>query len=317
MDVILHIGAHRTATTTFQHYARGQSQALATQGVAFWGPGRTRNGLFRGLYDRGAEPAADADAAYRRATGRIALNAERARDRGRKVLIVSDENMAGSVRENLRTNTLYPGIGMRLARVHGAFGGKVDQVILSIRSLELYWASALGFGLTRGRRVPDENVTDRLVTSPRSWRDVIADVACAMPEARLRVLPFETLNGRPDAMLSEILDQQPVPRDPQEQRLNATPGLASLRDITGGAGLPKGDGRWQPFNTEQAAALRETYQDDLIWLAAGADGMAEPMAYMPRKTTRHEAGTTPPETDMTRGRSNDSQQRRMAPPRRG
>jgi len=49
MDVILHIGAHRTATTTFQKYMRSRSAEFAARGVAFWGPLRTRRGLFAGL----------------------------------------------------------------------------------------------------------------------------------------------------------------------------------------------------------------------------------------------------------------------------
>ena len=54
MDVILHIGVHRTATTTFQAYLRERSDMLADQGLAFWGPRRTRNGLFHGIHGQGA-----------------------------------------------------------------------------------------------------------------------------------------------------------------------------------------------------------------------------------------------------------------------
>ena len=32
MDVILHLGAHRTATTTFQHYVRDHLEVLSTGG---------------------------------------------------------------------------------------------------------------------------------------------------------------------------------------------------------------------------------------------------------------------------------------------
>ncbi|WP_428926038.1 hypothetical protein [Marinibacterium sp. SX1] len=360
MDVILHIGVHRTGTTTFQTYLRERSDMLADQGLAFWGPRRTRNGLFHGIHGQGA----GSGARFRRATGRIALNIARSRDRGRAVLLVSDENMSGSVCDNLRAGGLYPGIGERLTRVHIAFGGKVDQVVLTIRSLDHYWSSALGYGLTRGQPLPDADRLDRLVTAPRSWRDVIADVACAMPDARIRVAPFETLGGRPDALLAEILGR-PAPRDDADLWLNRTPGLAALRRLAGegpqsGALLPEGEGRWHPFDPAQAAALRETYQDDLFWLAAGADGLAETMAYaapgparqaahgtgdslapgadhatgntrardvdhatdparpagLAPPSTKTEAEPNPPVTDMTRGRSNDSQQRRMAPHRR-
>ena len=50
MEIVLHIGAHRTATTSFQAYMRGNAPGLVQGGVAFWGPLRTRNGLFSGLW---------------------------------------------------------------------------------------------------------------------------------------------------------------------------------------------------------------------------------------------------------------------------
>lgn len=331
MDVILHIGAHRTATTTFQHYLRAQSDWLDRADVGFWGPGRTRSGLFHGLhaagYGAGGSPTDGSQPACRRAMGRVALNLAQARDRGRAVLLVSDENMAGSVRDNLRSGRLYPGIGARLSRLHAAFGGQVSQVVLTIRSQDLYWTSALAFGVTRGCRVPRTEDLDRIVTAARSWRDVIADVACAMPGARIRALPFEAMGGRPETLLSAMLGRA-VPAG-ERRHLNRAPDLAALREIAGADGLPDGlsdglsagHGRWQPFDAHQAAALRETYQDDLFWLAAGADGLAEPISKTANTThsnttkPTNEAGQTPPPTDMTRGRSHDSQQRRMAPPR--
>lgn len=44
MDVILHIGAQRTATTSFQAYMRANSADLSAQGIGYWGPHRTRRG---------------------------------------------------------------------------------------------------------------------------------------------------------------------------------------------------------------------------------------------------------------------------------
>ena len=39
--------------------------------------------------------------------------------------------------------------------------------------------------------------------------------------------------------------------------------------------MPEGDGRWDPFNDLQRATLREIWADDLFWLRAGADGLAQ------------------------------------------
>ncbi|MDK3074940.1 hypothetical protein QO034_17765 [Sedimentitalea sp. JM2-8] len=73
------------------------------------------------------------------------------------------------------------------------------------------------------------------------------------------------------------------------------------------AQLPEGDGRRQPFPAEQIAVFRGSYADDLMWMSAGADGLARPMDD-PDKTG---AGPNLPSTDTTRGRPNDNQERRM------
>lgn len=307
MEIILHIGAHRCATTSFQHYLRSSADRLARDGIGFWGPRRTRTGLFRGVIPGpGVAPRRDP---ARRAAGRIALSLGRSRAAGVEQLIVSDENIIGSVRENLRLGELYSGIGERVARYVHAFGGRIGAVALTIRSPEWYWASALGYAMTRGRAVPGPLTVHRLATSPRSWRDVVPDVACAAPGARVIVLPFETFARRPDAQL-RVLTERRAPSEHARAWLNATPRLPELRALvaeTGAGALPTGTGRWQPFDAAQCAALRETYADDMMWLAGGADGLAQ----LARDPDKPEAGLHPPKTDLTRGR-HDEQDRRLA-----
>ncbi|UWQ90260.1 hypothetical protein QEZ52_15975 [Aliisedimentitalea scapharcae] len=308
MNVFLHIGAHRCATTTFQDYLRQNATQLGVQGTGFWGPRRTRSGLFNGIVPApGVNTGRDKQ---RRAQGRVQLNLTRCAGLGVQQLIVSDENMLGSVRANLRMGDLYCGVGERMARFGAAFGGRVTDVVLSIRSLEYYWASALGYSVTRGRRLPTPAELKRLVASRRSWRDVITDVACAIPEARIRVLPFETYAGRPDAQL-QAMTHLPAPRTHARLWHNATPRLPELRSLVAPeqmAALPAGDGRWQPFTPGQQLALRETYADDLMWLTAGADGLAR----LARDPDNKMVGQNLPWTDLTRGRPYDDEDRRLA-----
>jgi hypothetical protein len=315
MDVIVHIGAHRCATTSFQNYLRLNSDRLSEQGVGFWGPYRTRAGLFRGILP-GPYVATGRDL-HRRAIGRVQMHLARSAGLGLRTLLVSDENMAGTMRENLRMGELYCGIGERLARYGGAFDGRIRHVVLNIRSLDTYWASALGFGLTRGRGLPSRAQLHRLANSPRCWRDVITDVACALPNATIWALPFEVFAGRPEAQLAAIARISP-PKNHARDWLNPTPRLPRLRALAADLGenwpLPEGDGRWQPFAPPQAAMLREAYADDLMWLTGGADGLARLMPD-PDKTSdsgKIQAGLNPPRPDMTRGRHDDQQERRVA-----
>lgn len=307
MNVILHVGAHRCATTTFQYYLRENRQRLTEQGIGFWGPGRTRYGLFSGILP-GPRVARGRDL-NRRAKGRIRMNLARCAENGLRTMVVSDENVMGSVRANLRLGGLYDGVGERLARFSDAFDGAITDVVLNIRSLDLYWASALGFALTRGFNVPSRTMLSRFVDSPRSWRDVITDVSCAVGDARLWVLPFETFAGRPDAQLMTMTGAA-APATHARAWLNATPRLEDLRDQLGrrADAMPAGEGRWQPFDTMQCAALREKYVDDLFWLAAGADGLAWLMDDPDTIRARMNGSGD----DLTRGNRNDSQERGLA-----
>ena len=50
MDVILHVGAHRTGTTSLQAFLERNRQLLNDNGIAVWTPRWTRSALFSGLY---------------------------------------------------------------------------------------------------------------------------------------------------------------------------------------------------------------------------------------------------------------------------
>ncbi len=279
MDVILHIGAHRTATTTFQHYMRTHMDALNTAKLTFWGPLRTRKGLFDGLGLESGRIGVEKRRA--RGVGRVQVQLERHHNIGVRHLVVSDENMIGSVRDNLKRQRLYPGIGERVARYVQAFEGHLTRVVLSIRSLESFWASSLAYGVPKGARVPNASGLDRLVTQPRSWRDVITDLSCALPDdVELLIAPFERLAGRPDDMLEYMVQGQLVaPRRDADSWRNKSPELTDLHEALRDRGepcelLPQDSGVWHAFDRMQAATLREIYADDLFWLRAGADGMA-------------------------------------------
>lgn len=313
MKVILHVGAHRCATTTFQDYLRRNSGRLERRGIGFWGPRRTRNGLFSGIQP-GPGVATGRDLP-RRAAGRVQIQLTRSAGLGVGHLVVSDENMMGSVRMNLRMGALYCGVGERMARFAQVFGARATEVVLSVRALDAFWTSSLGYALARGCAVPPDTLFARLADHPRSWRDVIEDLACAMPNARIRVAPFETFAGRPEALL-QAMTGTPGPKQHTRNWLNATLRLPELRKQIGAeraAGLPVGDGRWVPFSPGQCAAMRGRYGEDLEWLAAGGDGLAS-LLCGPDETKKdaRRAGPTLPPNDMTRGRRHDIEDRGMA-----
>ncbi|MEP4197559.1 MAG: hypothetical protein ABJL99_18200 [Aliishimia sp.] len=244
--------------------------------MAFWGPRRTRKGLFSGLIPY--KPGGGWKGAQCRAEGRIQLNIERARIAGIQTVLVSDENMIGSVRANMRTAELYPAIGERMSRYAQAFNGKITRIALGIRAQDRYWSSAIAYGVARGHPVPRKRKLESIATNTRSWRDVVTDLNCAVPGAEICVLPYESYYANPQTLLSKTC-KIVAPVQGGHEWLNRAPDLPKLRCMLEERGedpaqLPKGDGHWQPFSDTQIATMQEKFADDLFWLAAGAGGLA-------------------------------------------
>jgi len=282
VDVVLHIGAHRTGTTTLQSYLAQNRVELLQAGAEVWGPERTRSGLFSGLVKRPDDITREVAQRAQRSTGRIKMEMHRLHHIGRQSLIVSEENMIGAMGNNLRASRLYPAVGARLDRFATAFGDRCRRIAISIRSYDSYWASGLAFALPRGRAMPDQTALDRLVTQPMRWRQLIEQAAAVFPRAEVVVWPFEAFCGQPERQLSLMLgDGAALPGRGRREWINASPGRDALRRVLldrdeaeAAERLPAGDGRWQPFAPHQSAVLRAQYQEDLTWLRHGADGLA-------------------------------------------
>jgi len=312
MDITLHLGAHRTASTVFQNYLRENRKDLRRHRISVWGPDRTRGGLLRGVIPIPGTQETPNDQ-FCRARGRVMLNLRRLESIGLRHLVVSDENMLGAPRRNLRDHSLYAGAGERVARYGGAFDGQINRVYLSIRSQESYWSSVIAYAVSRGHKIPHVDDLDRLVTNNRCWRDVIVDLACALPSAEIIVLPYELYGGLPERKLSLMTGLDTPPMAHAREWMNRAPSLPQLRQALRDRGsdpalLPTGEGRWVPFDPAQTMALRESYADDLFWLRAGADGLAT----LTEETRPGKMGLTPQQVMTTRGQPDGIEERRMA-----
>ncbi len=310
VDVILHLGAHRTGTTTLQVYLEQNRDNLKQIDTAFWGPNRTRSGLFSGLIKRPRDLTHDGVLRGERSCGLIRMELDRMEHAGVKTLIVSEENMIGSMANNLSETALYPDAGPRLSRFRGAFQGHCSRVALSIRSYDKYWISALSYMVERGWPLPDHAMLDRLVTQSRRWRDLIRDAAAAFPDAQLWVWPFEAMIGQPQTQLA-VISGAPAPMRMRggADWHNASARSDKLRQVLiergqpeQAAALPVQNRRWQPFS---AAHLDHQYQQDIAWLRQGADGIAR---YIEQKDDMA-AGAHLRRSPNQRGQCNDPEER--------
>ncbi|WP_300032135.1 hypothetical protein [uncultured Roseobacter sp.] len=313
MDVILHLGAHRTAVTGFQDYLVRNRAALGRSGVAFWVAGHHECELPAGLVPR--DGAKNMTRPGKRTAEVVRKRLREAQDTGADKLIISDANMMGPLGESIRAEALYPNAGTRLSRIAELLDGKLTGLMMSVRCLDPWWCSVLAAGVSQGNALPGPDSLRRIAGSGRGWRDVIREIGTALPGVPLRVMPMEQFAGRSDAVLKKGADIASPPES-QHQWLNRAPTLPELRRAMqdrgeNTAGLPFGMGRWNPFDNEQHSALRELYSDDKMWLAAGADGLAT----LTEDDTRTRAAKTQPVGMRMEGHRHEPEKRPVAGPR--
>lgn len=274
--VLLHLGAHRCATTTFQHYLDDKSQTLLRHGTAVWTPKTTRDGVFDSLVRPPEQEVPQLNAVQDHIRSRIGdVQADR--------LLISEENMIGTPLDNLSQRALYPGITPRLERFKAAFG-QVTRIGLAVRSYDRYWASLLAFSLLRGGQIPKPDDIAALAAQRRTWCDVVGEIRHVFPNTQIQVWPFENFAHRPDSQFKMMTGLQLKPpsrlvplacknysRDTHNlRRLLRKKGWADAANM-----LPKGRQPWMPFSKSQIADMAIAYADDLMSLHDSKDPMIQ------------------------------------------
>lgn len=257
MDVILHLGAHRTATTSLQAWMLQNEDALAQAGIAVWGPAQTRGGRFAGLMKRPEWVTAEDERAARQSASVLRFEIDRLQEAGFRALVISEENLLGTMPQCLEHLTLYPDAGARLRRVVAALGPHLTGLALSIRRYDTWWASVLADQRSRGRSLPRAG-HERLAAHPRGWKrlvQVIRDEGGGRP---LTVWPFETMAGRNAAQMRAMLGGMALP--------------AGLYDH-GRAMNAAAPAQIAPFTLAHRGAMAARYQDDLAWLITPRPGL--------------------------------------------
>ena len=278
--IVVHLGAHRTGTTLFQKTLADNRQRLSDLGICFLGPDQIRNGDFEGLLVRRAELTLLQFRKSQKAVRKLRCLLDSERRAGRRV-ILSEENILGSIRHNVDTMSVYPNIQNSLDMLKPAFE-QVDVFYFSIRPLHVWWNSCLSFAIRHFRRPPSDMQLDYIAyNSALGWRPVIQAVCKAFPKARVKVIEFGALTAEPILQLSEVTGWQDLSHLEQKHRIfnrskpinHLKEVLQELGDSIGIARLAgKGEGRrLNMFSETGVSLLSEAYARDLEWLRSQTD----------------------------------------------
>lgn len=277
MEYYLHIGVHRTGTTSTQKLLKSSSAMLRAAGIACWGPSALRGW---GLYDL-IQRMTEAQVSAKRveeARGILQDWVEESRPAMR--IVISDENLSGSMMQNYVDAALYPGVEIRLRALSGLLSVQPDVVCVTIRDFVGYWQSAVAHLASRGKLETFD--AERLMhSSGNSWLPFLRSVRIAFPEARLKIMRYDdTVVSR---LVSELVGPSVAAVLPAPKR---SFGLALTDETSAGLErLPVGlerealalrlretrDPPERTFSASQARELHAAYAAD--WQALRAGGI--------------------------------------------
>lgn len=245
---ILHIGAHRTGTSSLQKFLRDNTDVLESSGINILCPPESR-----------AMNTLDV----------ISLRLARESKRVSSKIVISEENLLGTMGHNALTKSLYPNAKPNLEKL--AVIHQPDVVMLSIRELGEYWTSSILFSLSRKEiPFPSRQELASISDMSRTWIDVVEDIQSVFSNSRLVVREFTHLTDNPKRFLKvstnwQGLNEAKLNRRPQNMRPGAEKVVSILLDRGDFNALSRlGNTKdMEVFSKSQRRVMYEAYQDDL------------------------------------------------------
>ncbi len=190
--IILHLGAHRTASTHVQGVLGKNVALLAEAGIVAPSQDNVKIALTKPLGARIPSKRAGFAALLKGASP--------------ETVVISDENLLGFLNSIFTHGKFYPDTARRLAKLRHMLPCDPAKIVVAIRPYDSFFASAYGRWLAPGRLVlPHKTVAELALGLTRGWGDVLADIAAAFPKSELVISEYSPDPRFGPAQLSAIL----------------------------------------------------------------------------------------------------------------
>ena len=287
--ILLHIGAHKTATTYLQTRLFRNANTLRQFQVGYVGLERFRDAQAKAGGVRRAEPfwAIHRRIALARRLG--ALIAEEA-DQGVRRLVLSDENLLGNLSDISSGTAFYPRAGQRIRAILHSLRRYEVEVVLSIRSYDTFHVSAWSHLVGRSGYSPfSSDPADKLSSDGRGWSHVVRDLSRSAPDIPLHIWQYEKLQDQELQILQLLVgDEAAETLEPIGSRhmqglsveavdhlqarhlANEQISAEEVRQTSRQFRKSKGYAAWSPWTPSQWDALRNRYASDLAEISSMA-----------------------------------------------
>ncbi|MEM9062846.1 MAG: hypothetical protein AAGD13_20480 [Pseudomonadota bacterium] len=284
MDIVVHLGAHKTASTYIQTRLEHNVVPLERHNIGY-------------AYPKILRPMFATAPRRQHAISRVARGSartwvlrnliENASDMRRKRLVISEEQLIGSLRPIMSGRGFYRDAGREVKPLCRALQDRPVTVLLAVRSYDSFYISAYGQVLNGWKYLPFSPALRRtLLTDGRGWPELAAEVMEALPSgSSLRFWRYEQFSQVEDMVFAELIGShaadelsgvpgKPVP-GPSERAIeeitamvarNETPEPEMIRRTMRQFGKDKGFAGFNPWSPEEKNHLEQRYLQDLAMM---------------------------------------------------
>jgi hypothetical protein len=279
MQIALHLGAHKTATTFIQKALEHSCDALRQNRVGYPPLDCVRPAITHRLDRAGWGLGA--------ATGRL-LNEYGDCDR----VIISDENIIGGLKPPVGSRTLYARQRIRLAMVLRTLGSNPVRIYFAIRSYDEFLSALYCEYIRHNPFIDARSYLSRMTAAAFSWTDVIGRMAAAVGEENVTLWRYEDFALISDQLFHALtgghgdLAQKPVQRLHQSMSAEAVDAVSRLEPMRNAHerssrvkqilnALPKGPARpaYSAFHPSEAEDHRARYAEHVLQIERKFSGL--------------------------------------------
>lgn len=276
--VVLHLGAHKTASTHFNKLLRKNSALLDKHSVAVPKKDDVRRLITRRIFGQQVGDGESPAQVLAELSG------------GARTVFISDENILGTPRGLVQRGMMYPSAASNLRNTVTLLGDAPVEIWLAVREPGGFVTSSWGEAMRAHGYLDFSAYVGADPMPSLRWTQLLRRLRAACPDLPLTIWSFEQYRAQAPALLANLLGVDHVAEEelrPIESIVR--PGLSQraveeIRTLCAGGDAKPPQDRFEeivkaypksgdypapsPWTAQQGAALRAQYDQDLSRLAA-------------------------------------------------
>ncbi|MCV3764388.1 hypothetical protein [Rhizobium sp. TRM95796] len=276
---VLHLGAHKTATTYIQRKFAQNRGILKRHDLHFYKLEQLRKSFTPLVYGNKKEN-----------TAFISQMAETA---AAGDVLISEENILGMAGELVKKGNFYPDIASRLKLVVENLNVEAPDIYLSLREYSAFVVSMYCEYLRHQKFIEFETFMDTFRKSGFNWTQVVRDVRSGSPKSRIFVWDFAKFRESEHEIVSHMIgfDADELNNKDESVRESfsqiAMDAYRALGTVLEGKehrrmlqvlaiNFPRGElyPAYKPLSQEETAGFQKKYAEDLADIAKNVEGVS-------------------------------------------